>query len=79
MYSLIGKFTLDEITQVRLSDKHISLWDNLLKYKQILEEQNKTEDTLYIKLCNFLELYKTLYGHTSLASVAKYGLVLVKI
>lgn len=70
MYSLIGKFTLDEITQVRLSDKHISLWDNLLKYKQILEEQNKTEDTLYIKLCNFLDLVNTYKDYIYLYDVA---------
>ena len=34
---------------------------------------------IIVKLCNFWELCKTLYGHTSLTSVAKYDSILVKI
>lgn len=70
MYSLIGKFTLDEITKVRLEDKHISLWDNLLKYKEILEEKDRTDDILYVKLSSFLHLIHTYQDYIYLYDVA---------
>ena len=70
MYSLIGKFTLDEITIIRLENKHMNLWDNVHKYKEYLEENEKTENELYTKLHNFLNLIKTYQDYIYLYDVA---------
>lgn len=70
MYSLIGKFTLDEITLIRLEDKHISLWDNIYKYKELLEEKEETQNNIYAKVCYFLNLVQTYQDYIYLYDVA---------
>ena len=59
MYSIIGKFSLDELVKIRGNDKKINLYFNVLKCKESLEERkeiSEKEERLLNKINDFLNL-----------------------
>lgn len=79
LYSIIGKFTLDELVYIRSIDKKSRVYDNLLGIKEILnlkEKKNDFEKSLNNKITSFLESLKELREYSKIYPISK---LLIKI
>ncbi len=69
MYSIIGNFTLDEITKIRIYDSKMYVYDTLEK---ILEDEDfkKNESVIYKKIVKFLKLIEDYSNYSKIYSIA---------
>ncbi len=73
MYSIIGNFTLDELVYIRSIDKKSRVYDNLVYYYDLLnkkEEKSDFEESLYNKICEFLNLINYLKVYAKQNSIS---------
>ena len=83
MYSIIGKFSLDDLCEIRLffKDKTMNLYDNLKLYKQAYIENNNIDEytnTLLSKIDNFLNLINMFKKYSKIYSISELLIRLYK-
>ena len=83
MYSIIGRFTLDELCNIRLFFKNekMGLYDNLKLYKEAYKEnENKDEETINIlnKINVFLDLIDKFSNYSKIYSISELLIRLYK-
>ena len=79
LYSIIGKFTLDELVYIRSIDKKSRVYDNLINLQEVLnlkKETNKFEDTLKEKINSFINVLNELREYSKVYPISK---LLIKI
>ncbi len=69
MYSIIGNFTLDELTKIRLYDNKSYVYD-VLNNIALDEEFKKKEEIIYTKVTEFLALLKEYSNYSKVYSIS---------
>jgi ATP-dependent helicase/nuclease subunit A len=83
MYSIIGKFSLDDLCVIRLffKDKNMNLYDNLKLYKDAFDKNTKLEESqiaLLDKIEVFLKLIEEFKNYSKIYSISEIIIRLYK-
>ena len=74
LYSIIGRFSLDELIKIRSIDRKAKMYDNLFEAKKILEEKVKNNETseakLLEKINRFMEVLENLTNFSKINLVS---------
>ena len=78
MFSIIGKFSLNEIYKIRSYNKTSTMYDSIIDAKKMLEEKisnntniNNNEKILYNKINEFLNLLDKFYKYSKIYTVSE--------